>query len=195
MTAIESAAVSAGPSRKSRKRPVGRAMMSAILFTVAVPTTSPVVAQRAGATDPEISADFPYESPYMDVLGSAMHYVDEGEGEPILFIHGNPTSSYLWHNIIPPAFPRERPAAGEPARNVEVVEEIGEWMQETETPMLFFWARPGALNDEGFADAMVERVDDIQIQFVGSGRHYIQEDRPWIIGRTPSDGRRSIEED
>ena len=27
-------------------------------------------------------------------------YVDEGKGQPILFIHGNPTSSYLWRNII-----------------------------------------------------------------------------------------------
>jgi len=47
------------------------------------------------------SADFPFESKYVEVLGSKMHYVDEGEGDPILFIHGNPTSSYLWRNIIP----------------------------------------------------------------------------------------------
>jgi haloalkane dehalogenase len=48
-----------------------------------------------------ISAEFPFESNYVEVLGSKMHYVDEGEGDPILFIHGNPTSSYLWRNIIP----------------------------------------------------------------------------------------------
>lgn len=48
-----------------------------------------------------ISTDFPYESRYVDVLGSAMHYVEQGEGDPILFLHGNPTSSYLWRNIIP----------------------------------------------------------------------------------------------
>jgi haloalkane dehalogenase len=30
-----------------------------------------------------------------------MSYVDVGEGEPIVFLHGNPTSSYLWRNIIP----------------------------------------------------------------------------------------------
>ena len=30
-----------------------------------------------------------------------MHYVDEGEGDPILFLHGNPTSMYLWRNIMP----------------------------------------------------------------------------------------------
>jgi haloalkane dehalogenase len=48
-----------------------------------------------------ISADFPFESKYVKVLGSKLHYVAEGQGEPILFLHGNPTSSYLWRNIIP----------------------------------------------------------------------------------------------
>lgn len=296
-------------------------------------------AQQTGDSGSTISADFPYESRYVEVLGSDMHYIDEGEGDPIVFLHGNPTSSYLWRNIIPhvtddyraiapdligmgksdkpdlaytyqdhkryldafiealdledltlvvhdwgsvlgfhyamehpddvvgiafmeaiipPAFPRdepmggalgryrseegeelileqnqfvegilpgsvvrglteeemdhyrapyptpesrlptlqwprELPAAGEPARNAEVVEEIGEWMQETEIPMLFFWARPGALNDESFAEAMEERVANIQIQFIGAGRHYVQEDQPEIIGRTLADWRRRIE--
>jgi len=49
----------------------------------------------------EISPSFPYESKYIDVLGSRMHYVEEGSGDPVLFLHGNPTSSYLWRNIIP----------------------------------------------------------------------------------------------
>lgn len=48
-----------------------------------------------------ISADFPYGSKYIDLYGSKIHYIDEGTGEPILFLHGNPTSSYLWRNIIP----------------------------------------------------------------------------------------------
>ncbi|MFQ5416843.1 MAG: haloalkane dehalogenase [Myxococcota bacterium] len=48
-----------------------------------------------------ISPDFPFEPHYADVLGSRMHYVDEGEGDPILFLHGQPTSSYLWRNVIP----------------------------------------------------------------------------------------------
>jgi haloalkane dehalogenase len=286
-----------------------------------------------------ISADFPFESRYVEVLGSRMHYVDEGRGAPILFIHGNPTSSYLWRNIIPfvvddyraiavdligmgesdkpdlaytyqdheryvdafiealglrditlvihdwgsvlgfsyamrheqnvrgiafmeaivpPAFPRDQPlggalgrfrteageelvlqenqfveqilrgsvargltdaemthyrspyptpasrlptlqwprelpAAGEPARNVDIVNRIGTWMERTPVPMLFLWARPGALNNEQFARAMIERVDNIQTQFVGEGRHYIQEDQPEMIGRTLADWRRRIE--
>jgi haloalkane dehalogenase len=49
----------------------------------------------------EISAAFPFESKYLEVKGSKIHYIDEGEGDPILFLHGNPTSNYLWRNIIP----------------------------------------------------------------------------------------------
>ncbi len=48
-----------------------------------------------------ISEDFPFESKYLDIKGSKIHYIDEGEGDPILFLHGNPTSNYLWRNIIP----------------------------------------------------------------------------------------------
>lgn len=48
-----------------------------------------------------ISADFPYTSQYVEVHGSQIHYVEAGSGDPILFLHGNPTSSYLWRNIIP----------------------------------------------------------------------------------------------
>jgi haloalkane dehalogenase len=35
------------------------------------------------------------------VLDTEMSYVDTGQGDPIVFLHGNPTSSYLWRNIIP----------------------------------------------------------------------------------------------
>ena len=38
---------------------------------------------------------------YTKVLGSKMAYIDEGKGDPILFLHGQPTSSYLWRNIMP----------------------------------------------------------------------------------------------
>ena len=37
-----------------------------------------------------------------------MHYVEQGEGDPILFLHGNPTSCYLWRNIIPHVAPLGR---------------------------------------------------------------------------------------
>ena len=38
---------------------------------------------------------------YIDVLGKQIAYVEMGEGDPIIFQHGNPTSSYLWRNIMP----------------------------------------------------------------------------------------------
>jgi haloalkane dehalogenase len=42
------------------------------------------------------------------VLDSNMAYVDEGSGDPIVFLHGNPTSSYLWRNVIPHVLPYGR---------------------------------------------------------------------------------------
>jgi len=41
----------------------------------------------------------------LSVLDTDMAYVDVGEGDPIVFLHGNPTPSYLWRNIIPYALP------------------------------------------------------------------------------------------
>jgi haloalkane dehalogenase len=37
----------------------------------------------------------------VEIDGIAMAYVDRGEGAPVLFLHGNPTSSYLWRNVMP----------------------------------------------------------------------------------------------
>ncbi len=48
-----------------------------------------------------IGDQFDFTTHYVEVLGSKMHYVDEGQGEVVIMLHGNPTSSYLWRNIIP----------------------------------------------------------------------------------------------
>jgi haloalkane dehalogenase len=48
-----------------------------------------------------ISPEERYTKKKARVLGYTMSYVDEGSGDPIVLIHGNPTSSYLWRNIIP----------------------------------------------------------------------------------------------
>ena len=48
-----------------------------------------------------ISAGERYTKKNASVLGYNMAYVDEGAGDPIVLLHGNPTSSYLWRNIIP----------------------------------------------------------------------------------------------
>jgi haloalkane dehalogenase len=48
-----------------------------------------------------ISADMPFDKQYLDVDGKRIAYVDEGSGDPIVLLHGNPTSSYLWRNVVP----------------------------------------------------------------------------------------------
>lgn len=48
-----------------------------------------------------ISAAFPYEKQRKQVLGRTMAYVEVGVGDPIVLLHGNPTSSYVWRNVIP----------------------------------------------------------------------------------------------
>jgi haloalkane dehalogenase len=55
-----------------------------------------------------ISAAFPYQKQRRRVLGSEMAYVEVGEGDPIVLLHGNPTSSYLWRNVLPHLQPRGR---------------------------------------------------------------------------------------
>jgi len=42
-----------------------------------------------------------YEKKHAVIHGKRMAYVDVGSGDPIVFLHGNPTSSYLWRNVIP----------------------------------------------------------------------------------------------
>jgi haloalkane dehalogenase len=58
----------------------------------------------------DISAHDPYSRLRADVGGVDMAYVDTGgeQGQPVVFLHGNPTSSYLWRNIIPHVSPLAR---------------------------------------------------------------------------------------
>jgi len=46
--------------------------------------------------------DFPFESSYREVDGLRLAFLDEGEGPPVVFFHGEPTWSYLWRKVIPP---------------------------------------------------------------------------------------------
>ncbi|VBA39642.1 Haloalkane dehalogenase 2 [Mycobacterium innocens] len=47
--------------------------------------------------DPQL---YPFQSRWFDSSHGRMHYVDEGDGPPILLCHGNPTWSFLYRNII-----------------------------------------------------------------------------------------------
>ena len=294
----------------------------------------------------EISAEFPYESRFVEVHGSRLHYVDKGEGDPILFLHGQPTSSYLWRNIMPhlegqgrvvapdnigfgksdqpdidyvfadhyryiegfiealelenitlvvhdwgsglglhyarqhpdnvkgivlmesilaptmpaesyealpkpleeffrtmrdpvtgpqlmieenhfveqvlPGFisrdldqaahdhyrqpflekssrkqinqwPNEVPIGGEPANVADAVAAYNSWLLETETPFLFLYASPGALNPPEVVDWWAERAKNIETVYIGAGLHFVQEDQPYAIGRAISDWYRRLD--
>jgi haloalkane dehalogenase len=46
--------------------------------------------------------DFPFASRYRDVDGLRLAHLDEGRGSPVVFLHGEPTWSFLWRKVIPP---------------------------------------------------------------------------------------------
>ncbi len=295
----------------------------------------------------EVSSEFKYEHKYIDVLGSKMAYVDEGTGDPILFLHGQPTSSYLWRNIMPhveqqgrivapdnigfgksdqpelrytfgdhyryleafikglelknitlvvhdwgsglglhyaqqnpsnvkaivtmesiiapkipaasydamrpdvgdffrtvrngeagrkllveenffvdkalPAFidrplakeahavyqkpfptlksriqvnqwPNEMPIGGVPATTHKIVSDYNAWLEETDTPWLFFYSTPGVLNPPEAADYWKARAKNIETVYIGNAMHYVQEDHPYLIGRAISDWYRRLED-
>ena len=72
------------------------------VFAVAAFVSLGAVSASAQETAPAAnSAPFPFEKSFVEVNGAQMAYVDEGDGPVVLFLHGNPTSSYIWRNVIP----------------------------------------------------------------------------------------------
>lgn len=51
---------------------------------------------------PEMRAQWPFKPRFARVNGWRMHYVDEGEGEPVVLLHGNPTWGFLYRDVIGP---------------------------------------------------------------------------------------------
>lgn len=45
-------------------------------------------------------SEYPFDSHYFDVPAGRMHYVDEGQGSPVVMVHGNPTWSFLYRHLI-----------------------------------------------------------------------------------------------
>jgi haloalkane dehalogenase len=285
---------------------ISKAGTRVIFLGISLLFSLPALAQSDPDPRAEVfSAEFDYTSKYLTINGHSLHYIDEGntEGDTFLFLHGNPTSSYLWRNVmryvkphysyiegfieameledvilvihdwgsvlglnyamenpgnvkgiammealIPPTFPmedagffanfrnpetgrellikqnifienilltgtqtrvmsdaekdvyrepftdvesrfpiyewpNELPIAGEPARNVEVIENIGDWLRTSPQPKLVQYADPGALGGPAAAEWMRDNYRNVEIDFVGYGGHYIQEDNPQAIGR------------
>ncbi len=329
------------------------------LALAAASSFAPVAAQTGSTADQtkpgvqqhkvpplNVSPVMPYQHKYVEILGSTMAYVEAGKGDPILFLHGQPTSSYLWRNIMPalegqgrviapdnigfgksdqpdldytfadhyryieafiermelknvtlvvhdwgsglglhyarlnsknvkgivtmeaiiapliparsydsmptdignffrtvrdpdngerllidenyfvegvlPGFisrpldkaahdvyrepfpsrksrkqvnqwPNEMPIGKVPLATHNIVTAYNEWLTTTDTPWLFLYANPGALNTPEAADYWTARANNIETVYIGAGLHYVQEDQPYAIGRAISDWYRRLE--
>jgi len=102
---------------------------------------------------------YPFTSHHVDVAGSRVHYLDEGSGAPLLLLHGNPTWSFLYRNIISglrdhyrciavdyPGFGLSSPARGygfTPAEHADVLEQlVAQWDISDVTMMVQDWGGP-----------------------------------------------------
>jgi len=72
-----------------------RGLIASSAAAAAVALTSQAQARQA------LVADWSKQKKYKTVDGIRMAYYEVGKGDPIVFLHGNPTSSYLWRNVIP----------------------------------------------------------------------------------------------
>jgi hypothetical protein len=135
-----------------------------------------------------ISAKFPYESRFCHVHNSKIHYVEVGEGDPILFLHGNPTSSYLWRNVIPHLSKQGRCIAPDL---------VG--FGKSDKPDIDYRFSDHYEYIKGFIEVMghyrepFKTVKNLQTVDVGQGIHFIQEDNPHQIGEALSNWLRNLE--
>jgi haloalkane dehalogenase len=81
---------------------------TAIRKVFGVPSVAVPSAEDSRMVQPSISTEDASYRKRACVLDTDMAYVDVGEGDPIVFLHGNPTPSFLWRNIIPYALPYGR---------------------------------------------------------------------------------------
>ncbi len=77
------------------------AMLSISSTAVAFGQAQEIYPGKATKVEDNISADFPFESQFIELDSHKVHYVESGTGDPVLLLHGLPASSYLWRNIIP----------------------------------------------------------------------------------------------
>jgi haloalkane dehalogenase len=85
---------------------MNRKIITIILVSLSILLSEKITAQdvytgKNTKVEKDISADFPFESQFINIDKDTIHYVESGEGDPILLLHGLPANVYLWRNIIP----------------------------------------------------------------------------------------------
>lgn len=144
--------------------------------------------------------------PTRNVLDSVMAYREAGvpDAPVALFLHGNPTSSYIWRNIIPavsgkarciapdligfgqsgkPEIPY-RSISGQPADVCATLTAAHAALRASRYPKMLFVGEPGALISPAFAKSFVADLSPCRLVQLGTGAHYLQEDHPEVIGRS-----------
>jgi haloalkane dehalogenase len=87
--------------RHAFQSPHRRLSRSFLLWLALLPWAGVAIAETP-------SAELRYAKKRIAVLGHEMAYIEAGAGRPVVFLHGNPTSSYLWRNVIPHVEPHAR---------------------------------------------------------------------------------------
>lgn len=73
----------------------------ALIVLVSCGGSKDIYPGKATQVEKDIAAAFPFESQYIVLGEHKVHYVESGEGDPVLLLHGLPSWSYLWRNVIP----------------------------------------------------------------------------------------------
>ena len=76
------------------------ALLSLIML-VSCGSSKEVYPGKTTCVEKDIAAEFPFESQYIELGEHKVHYVESGEGDPVILLHGLPSRSYLWRNVIP----------------------------------------------------------------------------------------------
>ncbi|MEM8909146.1 MAG: alpha/beta fold hydrolase [Bacteroidota bacterium] len=87
-------------SMKNFKRLNILMLSTCLLFLTTSSQAQKVYYGKPAIIEGSISAAFPYESKFLELGEHKIHYVESGEGDPVLLLHGFPSSSYVWRNVI-----------------------------------------------------------------------------------------------
>jgi haloalkane dehalogenase len=89
-------------------------------------------------------------------------------------------------------WPNEIPIDGEPKDVVAIVERYGRWLAESDVPKLLLAFEPGAILGPDLVDWCRRSFRNLEVQWLGAGSHFVQEDQPQAIGDAVRDWRRRV---
>lgn len=80
-------------------------------------------------------------------------------------------------------WPREIPINGKPARTYQIIARYSKFIAEASFPKLMLYAEPGAILDRPAVEWCRRYITNLETQYIGKGKHFLQEDHPHTIGQ------------